>query len=376
MPLSSEIPPPLVAIIKTVSEFCNLRCRYCYYRGLDQGNSQKIMPTEVLHKLTSQILQWDRPKASFVWHGGEPLLAGIEFYQAAVAQQSQVNARLKLNRQIVNSIQTNGILVNEEWAELFSRYRFIVGVSVDGPEHIHNRQRIDLGGRGTYRGVMRGVDLLRRRGLRPSAVCVVHKDNVDEPEAVFKGLHDSGFETFHFKAMYDFSHGVMSADSVSGDEYAEFLLQVFRLWATADNPVIDVGNFTSILAGLLGGRPGLCEHAGQCGSFITVDWDGRIGPCDAFARGKFDFGDIVLSGIAQYRDSMGFRKFQDGMSQSQTKCHGCEFFRVCAGGCFKYSYNPITELWGHSAYCSSKKVLFRELTEYARTGKIQCGSNG
>jgi uncharacterized protein len=327
------------------------------------------MSHAVLSDVISQVLQWDRPKANFVWHGGEPLLATIGFYRVAVKLQERLNSERP--RQVSNSIQTNGILLNDEWAEFFAHNKFAVGVSVDGPQQIHDRQRVTRSGKGTYSKVMRGVESLRHARINPGVVCVVHQDNVNEPEAVYEGLLDAGFHYFHFKAMYDYSHGVLTADSISGEQYASFLLRIFRRWATADNAKIEIGNFTSILTGLMGGRPHLCEHAGECTSLITIDWDGRIGPCDAFPKGTFDFGNVRSTGLHQYRQAPDFLKLRAGMTTAQTECQGCEFFKVCAGGCFKYSYNPITEMWGHSAYCSSKKILFKELLEYARTGEVK-----
>ena len=273
-------------------------------------------------------------------------------------------------KRIANSIQTNGTLVNDEWAEFFAQNHFSVGVSLDGPEHIHDRQRVDLAGKGTFRKVMRGVEALRRAGINPGVVCVIHRDNLSDPMGVYQGLLDGGFRSFHFKAMYDHSHGVMSADSISGEEYSGFLLEVFRRWADADDAQIDIGNFTSILAGLLGGRPQLCDHAGECTSLITIDWDGQIGPCDAFPKGKFDFGNLNTTGLDAYRTAADFHRLKAGMTHAQTGCQGCEFFKVCAGGCFKHSYDPLTEMWGHNDFCSSKKTLFRELVAYARTGDV------
>lgn len=330
------------------------------------------MGHEVLRAITAQILEWDRPSATFEWHGGEPLLATLPFYRNAIELQREFNEGK--DRRIANLIQTNGTLVNDEWAEFFAQNRFSVGVSIDGPEEIHDRQRVDVAGNGTYRKVMRGVERLRRVGIKPGVVCVVHRDNFTEPEAVYRGLLDAGFRSFHFKPMYDHSHGVMSADSVSGEEYTSFLLGVFRLWAEADDSSIEIGNFIAILAGLLGGRPHLCEHAGQCTSLITIDWNGQIGACDAFPKGSFDLGNVLSAGLAAHRTTVGFDRLKAGMTKAQEGCQGCEFFKVCAGGCFKYSYDPMSEVWGHNAFCSSKKTLFRELLEYSKTGKIRMDS--
>jgi uncharacterized protein len=325
------------------------------------------MPLTVLRRTLKQIYSWSPGVASIAWHGGEPLLATLGFFEAA--REIQASLAATTGRRVANSVQTNGVLIDGRWAEFFAEASFTVGVSIDGPPNLHDAQRVDLGGGNTHRRVMNGVELLRRHGIQPAAVCVVHQGNIGHPTAVYDSLVDGGFRTFHFKALYERCDGEASKESVSGDDYATFLLNVFRRWATADNPDIVVGNFVSILAGLMGGRPRLCEHAGQCTSFVTIDWDGQIGACDAFPKNSFDFGNVdTADGLGSYRHTVGFRQFTAGIADAQAGCQGCEFYGVCAGGCFKYSYDISSRLWQHSAYCSSKKTLFRELLHYAQTG--------
>src|SRR5580658_8223112 len=140
---------PLVAILKTVSEFCNLRCRYCYYRHLDQAQPHKIMSKAVLRATLEQIYQWPQGNVSLVWHGGEPLLATLDFYETAV--EIQADLRHLRPQPVPASLQTNGVLVDRSWARFFARNRISVGVSIDGPPEIHDAQRVDAGGLGTFR---------------------------------------------------------------------------------------------------------------------------------------------------------------------------------------------------------------------------------
>ena len=178
------IPPnkAMTPIIKAVGNACNLRCGYCFYNGTDQ-KSMRIMSGELLSQFFGQYLDIFSGKLRFVWHGGEPLLAGIPFYQEALRLQHQF---AKSQDVIENMVQTNATLIDDAWAEFFRAYDFKVGVSLDGDQVSHDCFRRDAGGKGTFQRTVRGIRILKRHGITPGVIQTVSKKNLGNLRSDFR----------------------------------------------------------------------------------------------------------------------------------------------------------------------------------------------
>ncbi len=349
----------LVPTLKVVSSNCNLSCCYCYYRNRCRSKST-IMNFKTLESvIKSFLLYTQEDKIHFVWHGGEPLLAGIKFYQRVIEFEAEFNRHGKT---VENGIQTNGTLINEQWAEFFAENRFNVGVSIDGPEDIQNTNRPFKGGKGSFKKAMNGLKLLHKNGLYPSVINVITKSSLGRAKDIFNFFVENRINNFHPKPCYEIGKNGKLADfSITPDEYADFLIEVFDIWMNTNNPAIRIRNLYNIIIGLLGGHPKLCEFDGRCQLFITIELDGTVGACDSFPLKQYCMGNINRDSLSQIINSEGYKRFVSDIQKSKSACGTCEWWRVCHGGCIRYSYSLEKREWQHNVFCESKKRLFSYL---------------
>ena len=264
---------PLYVMAKPAGASCNLRCKYCYY--LEKSSltpHPRPMSDEVLESFVRQYIEAQTTlEVNFTWHGGEPLLRPISFYEKALGYQQ----RYARGRQIFNCIQTNATLIDDKWAEFFSRNNFLVGVSIDGPEEIHNSMRMGADGRGSYQDVLRGLRALARHGVEWNAMAVVNSLNVKDPIGFYRFFRDEldcRFLQFtpiveRTKLLPDGSlrlcsgretGGDITADSITPAEWGDFLCVLFDEWIKEDVGKVFIQIFDSTLANWVGAEPGVC----------------------------------------------------------------------------------------------------------------------
>src|SRR3989344_8260122 len=228
---------------KIVGDFCNLRCSYCRDRDFDQGG-KRVMSTVVLQLLISSLAQLPQGLQRMHWLGGEPTLAGLDFFKEAVRLQ-----KTQTHKHWVNTIQTNATLVDHEWAKFFKAHDFKVGVSVDGTSQTHDADRINLTGHGSYAKVMSGVGVLREAGIHPSVICVVTNRNAVMGAQMLRGLVESGFTNIAFNAFYNTATDPRSDPfAVSDKAWTQFLKDIFEEWIRLDRADVQVRELDSMIA--------------------------------------------------------------------------------------------------------------------------------
>ena len=336
------------SMVKPVGSLCNMRCKYCYY--LDKAAlydyRQPLMSYELLERyIRANIEGNNSPVIAFAWHGGEPLLAGKEFFRKAVALEQKYAE----GRTVENSIQTNGLLLDDEWCAIFRDNNFLVGVSIDGPEHIHDAHRVDAGGQPTFARVMKGIERLYRNRVEYNTLTTVNIHSEGRGAEVYNFLR--GISVFmQFLPVAELlcdgriqSPEAQKADiapwSVSAKGFGEFMCDVFDIWVKKDVGRRYVQLFDATLALMVGVQPSVCSLCETCGSGLTVEHNGDVYCCDHFVYPEYKIGNIHTDRLADlaYCD----RQFEFGVAKRALlprECRHCKFYNLCHGECPKHRF--------------------------------------
>ncbi|MDR0314217.1 MAG: anaerobic sulfatase maturase [Treponema sp.] len=327
-----------VVMVKPVGSLCNLQCSYCYYRNTvyaETGTSGPRMTNETLERFIRQYFEASPgPVVSFVWHGGEPALAGLDFYRLAVDLQKRY---LPEGWTCWNSLQTNGTLLNDAWCSFLAEAHFDVGLSIDGTQWIHDQYRKDHQDRGTYQLAKDTVKRLQSHGIQPDLLCTVTAETAKEPLAVYRALRALGTGWIQFIPIVrrDNEEKLM-LDSVSGVDYGNFLCSVFDEWVLHDLGQLDVQLFAETMRVWSDGSAGLCWMSPTCGRALIVEQDGGVYSCDHFVNVTHRIGDISSSHLGTLADLPVQRRFgEDKQDELCAQCRSCPWLAVCNGGCPK-----------------------------------------
>jgi len=305
---------------KPVGSTCNLRCTYCYY--LETPHAVPRMSDATLEKFISGYIGANPgPEISFVWHGGEPTLAGLDFYRRVVELQHQY---LPDGWTAWNNLQTNGVLLDDEWCQFLADNHFDVGLSIDGTDWIHDTYRPDPRGHGSYDAAATAIKRLQSHGVQPDLLCTVTSTTAEHPLEVYRDLRSFGTGWIEF---------IPILGSVTGEAYGSFLNAVFDEWALHDIGSTIVQLFAETANTLGGGAPGLCWLAPTCGRALVVEADGGVYSCDHFVRPKYRLGDV--DDLAELANSPAQQAFGDAKADLPAQCRDCPWLPLCNGGCPK-----------------------------------------
>ena len=363
------------SMVKPVGSLCNMRCKYCYYldKAALYNNHQPQMSDELLENyIRANIEGNNSPVIAFAWHGGEPLLSGKEFFRKAVALQQKYAE----GRTVENSIQTNGLLVDDEWCAIFRDNNFLVGVSIDGPESIHDAHRVDAGGQPTFARVMRGIEKLYRNRVEYNTLTTINIHSEGRGAEVYNFLR--GISVFmQFLPVAELlcdgriqSPEAQKADiapwSVSARGFGEFMCDIFDIWVKKDVGRRYVQLFDATLALMVGVQPSVCSLCETCGSGLTVEHNGDVYCCDHFVYPEYKIGNIHTDRLADlaYCD----RQFEFGVAKRALlprECRHCKFYNLCHGECPKHRFiDDNRGEYGKNYLCEGYK-LFYEHTQTA-----------
>ncbi|MCU0460957.1 MAG: anaerobic sulfatase maturase [Bacteroidales bacterium] len=350
--------------VKPVGAACNLACRYCYYLGkkdLYRSAGTLKMSGDILEKYIKQHIDasYDDP-VFFSWHGGEPLLAGIDFYKKAVALQKKY---LPSGRAAVNGIQTNGTLLNDEWGHFLKLENFITGISIDGPADLHDKHRLTPAGQKTFEKVLKGYKVLRKHEITTEILCVLSSDNSPYPSEVYNFFRSIGAIYLTFLPLverdYSKTSGVTDA-SVSPDKYGQFLSSVFDEWIMQDIGKIKIQIFEEALRAAFNQEHTLCIFKVDCGGVPVIEHNGDFYSCDHFVDREHFIGNINRSSLEDLLASQGQKAF--GLAKSKTLpryCVDCDVLSMCNGECPKNRF--ITTPGGEPGLnylCAGYKLFF------------------
>jgi len=327
-----------VVMAKPVGSLCNLECSYCYYLETGrfaQSQPQSRMSDSLLEGYIHQyIASSPGPVVQFTWHGGEPTLAGLNFYRLAVELQKR---HLPEGWSCWNNLQTNGILLDDEWCSFLADAHFDVGLSIDGTQWLHDQNRKDHSGSGSYERAVAAVRRLQAYGIQPDLLCTVTSATAQEPLAVYRTLKDLNTGWIQFIPIVRLTaDGQPTADSVTGEGYGAFLCAVFDEWVRHDLGRLNVQLFAEMALVWSGGKASLCWMAPTCGRVLIVEHDGSVYSCDHFVNPDHRIGNLESSSLSELADLPVQRRFGN---EKQTKlplqCHACSWLALCNGGCPK-----------------------------------------
>jgi len=348
----------LTLIIKPVSSNCNLRCRYCYHSE-QQCMSYPHMTNEVIKELVKQTSQITSKEIYFIWHGGEPLLAGRDFYQKVISTQFCYSN----NQFYHNSIQTNGTLMTYNWAEFLSENKFKVGVSLDGPSEIHDYNRIFHNGLGSFNEVMRGLSILRAKNVETGVITVISKKSLNRGKEILNFLIGNGFKRINLSPFAEQNNNGFIEGSLTPEEYADFIIEVFDYWIERDDPEIKIQNLENFFQKLIGGKALLRHSTNRCSSYLSIDSNGDVFLCGRFlGMSDFKLGNIMENTLLEIMKLPTYLNIAKQVSSFATECKECKWKKICFGGCSYYRYMNGGSLNSPYYFCSSTKKILEHMT--------------
>lgn len=356
--------PPINILIKPASSACNMACKYCFYRDVAEHREQAFEGMLSLQKMERVIragMEYADHSCSFAFQGGEPTLAGLDFYRGVVELQKKY-ARSGL--EIHNAIQTNGMLIDEEWAAFLAENRFLVGLSLDGPAELHNLNRLDTVGEGTFNRVMRAARLMEKHRVEFNILCVVTGRNARSVEKIYRFYRRQGFRWLQFIPCLDSLEQQRGEEKyhLSAENYGDFLIRLFDLWYEdlQRGEYISIRHLDNWLSILLGGQPEACSMTGQCAVQFVVEGDGGVYPCDFYVLDEWRMGTVGESSFAEMQRGEVAARFIQASLRVPDKCRRCRWYGLCRNGCRR---NRMTLLAGEvdrNCYCEAYQRFFSQ----------------
>ena len=351
---------PFTLLIKPASADCNLRCKYCFYL-----NKSSLYPQSTTHRmddatqeqLISSYMQTEQPQYVFNWQGGEPLLMGTAFYKRAVELQIQYGRRGAI---VGNSIQTNATLIKDELAEFMAEYKFLVGISLDGPEELHNTFRRNTAGVGSHDLVLKGIECLNRNKVEFNILTLVNSANVHNGKEVFQYLRDMGIKYHQYIPCVEFDmDGNPQPWTIIGEEWGAFLCDIYDEWIRNDPYSISIRLFDAILTYLVDGYKSLCHMDNNCCQYLVVEHNGDIYPCDFFVEPSLKLGNVSTDKWEDIQSSEIYREFGKQKSIHADECSGCTYLQLCMGDCQKHRIDTGADAKQTSWLCEGWKIFYK-----------------
>jgi len=381
-------------LAKPTGAVCNLDCSYCFFLSKEMlyPGSRFRMADDLLETYLQQLIESHStvPEVIIAWQGGEPTLMGIDFFERSVELAYRW---LKPGQQARYTIQTNGTLLDEEWAAFFKEHDFLVGISIDGPRELHDAYRVNKGGKGSFDQVMRGLRHLREHQVEWNALTTIHAANAEHGREVYSFLRDEcgasfvqfipiiervaeasedgtvPWSSWRDRPLYQQNGTHVTNRSVTGEQYGRFLIDVFEEWVRHDVGQVYVQMFDVALANWVGAPPSLCIHAETCGGALALEHTGDLYSCDHFVEPKYKLGNIRMTHMLELISSPKQRQFGlDKRDSLPRYCLDCDVRFACHGGCPKDRFitTPNGDP-GLNYLCAGYKNFFHHIDQPMRT---------
>lgn len=347
-------------LVKPASADCNLACAYCFYRpksALYPQTSRHRMSDEVLAKMISEYMSLVGQHASFGWQGGEPLLMGLDFFKKVVYYQQMYG---RAGQIVANGFQTNATLIDDDWARLFKRYNFLVGVSLDGPADIHDYYRCSTAGQPSYDRVMRAIDILKLHGVEFNILVLVNERNVSQAKELYNFFVERGMRYLQFIPCIEKDPITKQAAdfSIKPEEYGKFLCDLFDAWMGDGMPSTYIRLFDALLMDYAGVGQPLCQFQERCGSYVVVEYNGDIYACDFFVEPEWCLGNLMEISLEQILRSDRYKEFSERKSWHTQACQQCRWLSICHGACPKHRTVLGNSVEHPSYFCPAYKTFF------------------
>jgi len=362
---------PFHVLVKPIGPLCNLDCEYCFYldkqlyypeqRRFDMADS--VLESHVRDYIASQPASCQ--EVVFGWQGGEPTLRGVEFFERAVVLQKKY---ARPGMQVTNTLQTNGVLIDEKWARFLKQHDFLVGVSLDGDEPLHDTYRKTRSGKGSHQAVIRGLKCLLAHQVEVNVLCVVQNNNGDHGARVYRYLTSLGVQFLQFIPVVEAVPGKgVSHRSVGAKQFGRFMIEVFEAWRAHDIGRVFVSHFDNALGMTLGMPSSSCVHAPMCGDNIVLEHNGDVYSCDHFVYPQFKLGNVNRSDYPDLIETPIQQQFSERKPRGlQLHCAACPQRSLCHGACPAQRINALGELDINAGHylCQGYYAFFGHIRPY------------
>lgn len=352
-------PPITSLLIKPASAVCNLDCAYCFYLDRD-ADPYKALPArrmsfDILERLVDGYLFYSYPNSTFAFQGGEPTLAGLPFFEKLVDLQQSLGRN---GQSVSNAMQTNAMLIDKSWCDLFRTYKWLLGVSLDGPEDVHDLYRYNKNGHGTWKRVMESVELLKKHGVEFNILCVLNQANVGKPKELYRFFRGLGIDNVQYIPLAEFDgEGNPLPYTITAEQYGRFLCETFDAW-WPERRRTRIRFFDNLAEALAGQKPGTCTMHETCDSYVVVEYNGDVYPCDFFVESGWKLGNVELDSWPEIARRTRRYSFASKKTLAHPECQVCEYQSICHGGCPKFRHGPRRSFDDLDYFCQAYKMIY------------------
>lgn len=368
--------PPVNVLIKPASSACNMRCQYCFYRDVAEHREtafEGMLSLENMERIIVAAMDYADGQCTFAFQGGEPTLAGLDFFQQVMVLEQK---HAKPGVAIHNAIQTNGLVIDESWAAFLAEHHFLVGLSLDGPAQLHDLNRTDASGKGTFNRVTRAARLFEQFGVDYNILCVVTGRNARSIEQIYRFFRKQNFHYLQFipcleplgqeRGREKYHLGVQA--------YGDFLIRIFDLWFQdlKQGHYVSIRHLDNYLSMLLGERAESCNMTGRCSIQFVVEGDGGVYPCDFYVLDQWRLGTVGEQSFAEMVESDLADRFIRESLYVPEECGACKLYPICRNGCRRDRLGDSLHPLAKNYFCDSYRTFFtqREAQLYQATQLI------
>lgn len=356
--------PPVFVLIKPASSACNMACEYCFYRDVSdhrEHSFEGMLTLEYMEKVIAAAMEFAEGSCTFGFQGGEPTLAGLDFYRQVIRIQQRL---CKPGVQIFNSLQTNGLRIDADWAKFLSENHFLVGLSLDGPADLHDLNRKDKIGAGTAQRVLNTARLFDEYKVEYNILCVVTGKNAREIRNIYRFYRENKFDYLQFIPCLEPMDQVRGKERyhLSVDDYGDFLINIFDLWYEdlKNGHYVSIRHLDNWIGILLGQRPEACSMNGRCSIQFVVEGDGSVYPCDFYVTDEWKLGNVNTDTFAQMLRSTKAQEFIKASIPLPDECRTCPILNLCRNGCRRDRLMNDMNLPGKTYFCKAHLRFFTE----------------
>lgn len=361
----------LVLLIKPASSLCNMRCRYCFYHDIASARekpSYGFMSERTAENLIEKALSFAKKSVTFCFQGGEPTLIGLDFYQYFVEKVYAFNTnRIKINY----ALQTNGLAVDDDFAEFFRQNHFLIGVSMDGAKETHDYFRLDAQSKGTFNTVKKATQILDKHKVDYNILCVITAPIARHAEKTYHFFKKNNYRYLQFIPAIDplDEEPFSQSCSLTPALYLNFLKNLFVCWYNdyRTGTYISIRLFDNMLRIMTGEAPEECGMNGYCQGQFVIEGDGRTFPCDFYCVDNWLTGNINTDTFEQIAGSAAMRRFIETSYYNKEACLSCKVYGLCRGGCRRYRDHRSNGTAGENIYCETFSAFYEFALPYIKT---------